>query len=279
MKSAITAFYLVLFATNGAFGCDALEELPQGVPRTIWPDGTIYIDPTFTTPAYQAAAFKLLLQEANIVARELRLPEKLPITETDVTYAYIVPFGYARTTKSVGNITTKNYFYNVREGNKFSHLTIANYDQKCLAYREQYQWPLDRMDTNAAYQLATQWLTALSMDVAGLNRDCEVRVALSPYWNDVRTLGEVPKGPKFVPIYYVWWTPTQNVAGGYGGASVELFLPTKTLIALGVDDPKYILRKPLVFTNLASLFPQTNAPVIVITNWPPTKYLSAPGPN
>jgi hypothetical protein len=48
---------------------------------------------------------------------------------------------------------------------------------------------------------------------------------------------------------------------------------------LRVNDPKYILRKPLAFTNLAALFPDTNAPIVVVTNWAPTQYLSAPGPN
>jgi len=37
----------------------------------------------------------------------------------------------------------------------------------------------------------------------------------------------------------------------------SLFLPTKKLIQMSVHDPKYILRQPLVFTNLSSLFPGT----------------------
>jgi hypothetical protein len=36
-------------------------------------------------------------------------------------------------------------------------------------------------------------------------------------------------------------------------ASMMLFTPTKTLLQLCVRDPKYILRKSLVFTNLDSL--------------------------
>lgn len=255
------------------------QKLPPGVPRTIWPDGTVYVDPMFTTPAYQKEAFRLLIQEANRVAKELKLPEKLPIEKEDVVHAYVSPFGLAYADKKIGNITTKNYSYGVAQGNKLSHVTIADYDRKCFEFRDKYQWHISRIDTNAAYQLATQWLAAISVDVNGLNRDCTPHVALSSFWNNVSRLGDMPKGTNFVPIYYVWWTPKVDKAGGFGGASVELLLPTKTLIALSVDDPKYILRKPLVFTNLASLLPQTNAPVTVITNWPPTKYMSAPGPN
>jgi len=65
----------------------------------------------------------------------------------------------------------------------------------------------------------------------------------------------------------------------YSVADVELFLPTKKLLQLDVDDPKYILRKPLVFTNLASLFPGTGR-VTGFTNFPPSAPLhGGPGPD
>jgi hypothetical protein len=117
------------------------------------------------------------------------------------------------------------------------------------------------MNTNSAYQLASRWLAAVSMDVKGLNRDCKVHVALSPFWNGLVHLGEKPQ-KQFVPIYFVWWTSPTNDLEGHGNvAYVELFAPTKTLLQLCVSDPKYILRKPLEFTNLDSLLPGT-APVI-----------------
>ena len=133
-----------------------------------------------------------------------------------------------------------------------------------------YQWPVARFDTNAPYQLATQWLAAAHMDVDALNRDYDVRVAVDGYWNNV-SMGELPKR-RFTPLYIVSWLVKgkPHYSAG-GGASVELFLPTKTLLSLSVEDPKYILRPPIAFTNLAALFPgkaeiKTNLPgkVIVI---------------
>lgn len=100
------------------------------------------------------------------------------------------------------------------------------------------------------------------MDVAGLNRDCDVQVSVSPHWNDVE-LGEVPK-TKFTPIYCVLWQPKMATRGS-GGSQIELFLPTKTLLQLNVRDAKYILRPPVVFTNLAALFP---GKAEIITNKP-----------
>jgi hypothetical protein len=244
---------------------------PAAVPRMVDTNGNVvWIDEQFTTKAYQRAAFLLVLQEANRVAKELTLPEKLPIAESNLVETFIGPFGYNYVYKRVGNITTRNYWYGIEEGNKFSGLTIANYDQICIRIRDQGALPIEQINTNAAFHLAAQWLTAASMDVKGLNRDCKAHIALSPFWNGLAHLGEMPQ-KRFVPIYYVWWTSPENDQEGHGSvASVELYAPTKKLLQLSVSNSKYILRTPLIFTNLDSLLPGT-APVI---NLPPPQ----PGP-
>jgi len=88
------------------------------------------------------------------------------------------------------------------------------------------------------------------MDVTALNRDCSVNVlAFTPQGD---------KGRSFVPVYWVYWTKGPAERGSV--ASVELFAPTKTLLQLRVEDPKYILRAPLVLTNLTFPVSQTSAP-------------------
>ena len=243
------------------------RELPPGVPRTVDTNGNvIYMDINFTTPQYRRAAARVIMQEANLVAKELQLPEPLPITETNLTEAVITPFGFNYQRKGIGSVGTKNYAYGVTEANKFSWLSVANYDQTCLDLKKQ-TLPIEQMDTNAAYQLATQWLAAVSMDVNGLNRDCKAYVALSPYWNGLTQLGQTPRD-NFVPIYFIWWTSPKNDAEKFGDCvDVELFLPTKKLLQLHVRESRYILRKPVVFTNLAELFHGT-APITVFTNFP-----------
>lgn len=247
-------------------------KLPRGVPRGIDPDGNVVsIDHQFSTPQYQRAAAQLVLQEANRVAEEMRLPEEvLPITETNVLALHTYPFGFSYSENSMGGVArTSNYVYMVSKENKFSGLAVADYDQTCLRLAKTLV-PLDQMDTNAAYQLATQWLATVSMDVAGLNRDCKPHAAVSAYWSGLGKLGRVPT-KAFAPIYFIWWTTPENDSSGFGDvAYVELFLPTKKLVQLHVYDPKYILRQPLVFTNLDSLFPGTGR----VTVFP--KY--SPGP-
>lgn len=250
-------------------------KLPAAVPRMVDTNGNVvWIDEKFTTRKYQKAAFKLVLQEVNQVAKELQLSGEYPIAESNLVEAIITPFGFNYIHHTFGTMSTKSYVYYVSCGNKFNELGVANYDHKCFELRDHGTLPIKQMNTNAAYQLATHWLAAASMDVKGLNRDCKAHVALSPFWNGLSRLGEKPQR-QFVPIYFVWWTSRTNDLEGHGNvAYVEFFTPTKTLLQLSVSDSKYILRRPLAFTNLDSLLPGT-APVIKL---PPPKPGGQPPP-
>ena len=148
-----------------------------------------------------------------------------------------------------GNITTTNYTYYCSIGSKFSFLTKNGFDHEYGEVRQQYLWPTNRMDTNAAYQLAEKWLSEVSMDVRALDRDCDVHIdAYTP---------EGDGGQQFVPIYWVYWM--KRGEEGHGSvASVELLEPTKSVRQLRVERPEYILRKALEITKLDALLLQTN---------------------
>jgi hypothetical protein len=168
------------------------RELPPGVPREVDTNGNIfYLDISFTSIRYQKYACDFLLKEANVVAQELKLNEDCPITTSNLVGGYIPPFGFAYAYRRLGNISTSNYVYGVECDFKLSDVTITKIDDRCRDYKQKYQWPLNLFNTNAPYQLATQWLEAVHMDVARLNQDYEVHVDLDPYWNDVQ-MGELP---------------------------------------------------------------------------------------
>jgi hypothetical protein len=240
------------------------EDLPLGVPNPINPHGEYNMHVMdFTTPAYRREALKLVLTEANKVALELTLPEKLPITQTDLTEVFIGPFGQSYAEKRIGNVSTKNFRYCVSQGNKFSYLEGANIGGKCRQYQASYTWPAERIDTNGAYEMATNWLAAISVDVDGLNR--EHHLLVEPYRDSLRS----PPGT-FVPVYKVSWCDKWSGVQGvivtpkpewWAVASVVFFLPTKELLELRVEDPKYILRPPLAFTNLEDLLVGPNCGV------------------
>ena len=208
-------------------------------------------DMMFTTRAYNKEALRLVIQEANQVAQELKLPEELPIVDTNLLQYHIPPYGMFRFVKAIGNVTTSNYIYSVSIDGKFSFLDSAHQLSDHLKRSKEYSWPISQLDTNAAYQLATQWLAAVSMDVEALNRDCNLQI------RPVMVTGE-GAAARFVPRYFVSWAKEPEGKGSE--AWVELFLPTKKLEILHVMNSKYILRKPLQFTNLDLLLSQTNAP-------------------
>jgi hypothetical protein len=215
----------------------------------------------FTTPAYRKEALRLVIEEANRVVHELNLSEPLPIVESNLVAAYIPPPGMARRLGGgLGNITTSNYTYYVSVGNKFSFLEKKNMEQEYVQLRNQYLWPVNRMDTNAAYQAAIQSLAAASMDVKAISRDCDVHI--DAY------LPEGENGRHFVPVYGIHWTSKNPEVRG-SVAEVKYIEPTKTICQLRVSKPEYILRKPLQITNLDYLLSQTNAPVETNTPAPP----------
>src|SRR5882724_13081411 len=127
---------LISIICSGVFVLNsAADELPKGVPPPLDAEGRYTDAIMFTTKEYQREAFRLIIQEANSVAMDLALLEKLPITESNVTAAFITPFGDAYVNHRLGNIRTTNYTYGVELSNKFSFLCINNLDERCISYK------------------------------------------------------------------------------------------------------------------------------------------------
>lgn len=245
-------------------------KLPPALPRMVDTNGNVvWIDERYTTTAYYDQASQYILREMNDAANELQLPdEALPLSATNANYGAA---GYGRNLKFgfLGSGLTKNYTYHFGRA-KFSGVDFLNTEQFGFAVRNS-PLPIKQLDTAAPYQLATQWLAAASMDVAGLNRDCKAQVALDPWVNGLARLGDKP-GKNFVPVYCIWWTPRDHHE--VEAAHVELYLPTKKLLQFEVDDPKYNLRQLLVITNMAAVFPGKGD----ITTLPPPKIINGESP-
>ena len=106
---------------------EAFPKLPPGIPITVNTNGdVVFVEPMFTTRAFQEEGLRLIIEEANKVASDLKLPEPLPITKTNLTHAFIGAFGFIYEDKSLGNVTTSNYWYGVVRDYKFSDLAVAN---------------------------------------------------------------------------------------------------------------------------------------------------------
>lgn len=190
------------------------------------------------SPAYRLEVSHLLLKEANQAAMELGLPDNLPISKNNVTRLIIYPPRLARNVQGIGSVVTSNYIYSVSCGYKFSGLTRAHLQQEDKVLESKYVLPMAQIDTNAAFQLATQFLAKASIDVTALNRDCRVHISLEI----------CPDYEHFVPIYHISWDNRKEQRFG-SIASVEVFLPDKALRQLHVTKSEYILSQPLRITD------------------------------
>ena len=228
-----------------AFACASVSHVAHAQPTPSIP--TPPKEPPLTSDRYRREALRLLIEEANSVAQDLELDEPLPIVEADLVAKYVPALPIATKLRIVGNISTSNYTYYVSIGNKFSFLERTDLNQEYGRLKQQYLWPMSRLDTNAAITLASQLLSSASMDVGALNRDGRVNVhAFTP---------EGKGGPHFVPIYWVYWMPNDSSRNG-SIASVQLLLPTRLVLQMRVEKSKYILRRPLPVERLQALTPK-----------------------
>jgi hypothetical protein len=79
------------------------KDLPPGVPRLVDTNGNVLDIPhKFTTGLYQDEALKLVLQEANQVAKELNFTNELPIAKSNLVEFHISPFGFSYANKMIG---------------------------------------------------------------------------------------------------------------------------------------------------------------------------------
>ena len=122
-----------------------------------------------TTAAYQTAALQLMVGQANFAAQQLDLKEPLPIVisaDTNKSEVMPPPMGIG------GMILTSNYNF---EFNKGYLVSVGK-----MKWLEKVSPPITNtlelanqpslLDTNSAYQLATQWLAKISVDVSKLER-------------------------------------------------------------------------------------------------------------
>jgi hypothetical protein len=226
------ALYLVLMLS--VYACASINYTANAQPLPGIP--TPPKEPPLASDRYRGEAVRLLVKEANKVAHDLQLDERLPIVEADLVAKYVPSLPIIQKAGIVGNISTSNYTYYVSIDNKFSFLERTDIAREYNRLRQEYLWPMSRLDTNTAVTLATQLLSSASMDIDSLNRDGRVNVlAYTP---------EGKGGAHFVPVYWVYWVP-KDVSRNGSIATVQLFTPTRLVLQLRVEKSKYILRQPL----------------------------------
>jgi hypothetical protein len=200
-----------------------------------------------TTEAYKKATLKAMLAEANKICGEMHLPEKLPIQSSDLAKVMIETPYFSDHTGRMGTISTENYLYGTR-GNKLAVISklfpSQDESQYLASLRARYTASRSRINTNAAYALATQWLAAASVDIKALERD--YKVFIQPW----------KSGNNFVPLYSLDWRKEADLSDR--AATVELVEPEHSLNLLIVEKPEYMKREPIIVADREKLLEVKN---------------------
>jgi hypothetical protein len=168
---------------------------------------------------------------------------------------------------TMGTIETTNFEFFFRQGKLLEVMRFSEHEVEYLAH------DLDKLvgkpsliDTNGAYQLATQWLASVNVDVAALEKQFPHSV------NQLRYLPHGATNAVLLPIYFVGLGTNNvqhlgNMPVTYNPAvEVEILGTTKELqdlsIARNSDDAPYDHRPLLLITNALDLIRTPNPPTM-----------------
>jgi len=220
-----------------------------------------------TSLAYRATVEPQMVVEANYFAKKLKLPPPYPIHENDIVkYNVTAPF-YSRientnlptpatrllasTFVAGGFIETTNFVFSFTRGYLWDVINRVKHDERFDLYPEWAKTP-SLIDTNGAYQLATQWLAAVGIDVGALEREYAPKVEQQWYWNQpglsiYHQPGDTNK--TMLPIYNVTWGTNWTQYP----ARVQILGTTKELMVLNFSEFSVSRRPRLVITNAIAL--------------------------
>lgn len=196
-------------------------------------------------PAYKEAISKLMLSEVNDYATQLGLAESLPITTNSLKELFVSSPFLAERFGALGSLYTTNFSYGFGKGKHLCYITRIIKGMNPYDYDANRPYAIDpsQVNTNEAYNMATQFLAKAFVDVSRLSTSSIVTI--QPWVILHMTTSK----------YTVQWE-----RNGKPVVKVVLSPPKAELWTLRVEDPDLILRKPLEVTSLDYLLSQTNAP-------------------
>jgi hypothetical protein len=189
--------------------------------------------------AYKYVAIAVMLVEINFCAGRLQLMNEAPITVKSlnlqhVANPYVTGFG--------GTLETTNYSFVFFEDGKLRRIQRINKFEKIPLRALQlklYRMP-SLINTNEAYQLATNWLSAISVDVLTLEQRHPHSVIQKYFYPDSTSIKDLPEKRKkiaLLPIFHVFWGDEKEPA-----VMVSIFGPTKEMLGIYQNDDSFSLR-------------------------------------
>ncbi|MGH7977280.1 MAG: hypothetical protein ACREC8_11545 [Limisphaerales bacterium] len=228
-----------------------------------------------TSLAYRSAAVQQMLEEANYFSEHLKLPPPHPIRLNDLQDIFVSAPWFSMTDENFykfaqqsvsadpiiakiraarfgagGNLQTTNFSFSFARGRLFGIENRINHDERFSMYATWARTP-SLINTNGAYQLATQWLAAVDIDVAALNKKYRHKVEQRWFWNQPGFIHHPPgdTNKTMLPIYEVTW----GAEAANHPAFVQILGTTKELMKLHLGDLSLSRRPLLVITNAIKL--------------------------
>jgi hypothetical protein len=194
--------------------------------------------------AYRYVALALMVAEANHAIERLGIPQWKAFGVTELSAHFVAP-----PRRSLGgSIETTNFFFGFAGDGKLRYIHCYNHLDRKLPLPDQYaQWAKlnSLIGTNEAYQVASNWLDRLEVDLAALER------RHPPHVMQARLEGEqTPDGrTALVPRFEVAWGTNMWEPVVW----VSIFGPTKEPLRIRIEDTAFLKRPKGLVKNPESL--------------------------
>jgi len=199
----------------------------------------MFMNELFVSLAYKYVFLTLMLAEANHAIDQCNVSTWRAITMAEVTTYYITP---PRIWPG-GSLETTNFFFGFREDGRLHYIHYSRYPKyPAVSLRDRYkEWAKMQslIGTNEAYQLATNWLNRLELNVAMLEKVHPPHV-LQAYYDAAEddSAGRINgKDIILVPRFEVTWGTNADPV-----VWVSIFGPAKEPIQIRIEDESFLKR-------------------------------------
>jgi len=212
--------------------------------------------------AYRSAELPRMLGEVNYFSEQLKLPTPHPIKVSDIQQCHVIQPWYAGMNDSLKNTNIPSPIDRIRSA-KVTVMGTVETTNFFFAFNKGYLWNVIHAHESAmnpenfinlvgvpslvndtqSYQLAIQWLSAVSVDIPKLEKKFKPQISQQSLNYPQGTTNIV-----LLPIYYVQWGESPMPL-----AKVTILGTTKELIELKIQGDEISSRQQMVITNAFEL--------------------------